>query len=347
MSSFVARNRWWLTRLAVLPLHLLAFSVVVFFLVRMIPGDPILTMTDGEISPEKYAEAQAALGLDGSLLEQFARYIGQIVRLDLGNALMSGRPVVSDIQLRLPATLELALIGLVAVGTFTLVSAYVMVMRPKNPVSRVLRAYARAAGAVPEFVIGVAAIFIFYATLQWAPAPLGRVPSNLRMPESVTGMPLLDSVLRGQWDVAWSMSGRLVLPIMVMALGHSAVLIKLLSRSLDEALEAPPTRFRIASGAPRFVVVVSMYRRALPAAATLYGVMFGNLIGGAVILEALFGFSGMGRYAIDAVNTSDIVALQGFLLVVAVLTLVVFLLVDLTNMLLDPRRRPGVRMEET
>jgi len=215
------------------------------------------------------------------------------------------------------------------------------VFRPRNPLARVLSVYARTAGAVPEFVWGVAFIFIFYATLHIAPAPLGRVSGRMRMPETVTGFPLLDALLAGNTTVATSMVEHLVLPVAVLTIAQSALLTKVLVSGLQESTTAPPTRFRIASGAPRSAVVLSMYRRAAPPAVTIIGQMTGNLVGGAVILEALFGLGGMGQYAVDAINSKDIVAIQGFLIVISALTLLVFLLLDIATMALDCRRRPG------
>jgi peptide/nickel transport system permease protein len=154
-------------------------------------------------------------------------------------------------------------------------------------------------------------------------------------------MPFLDSILRGDFAVTSSMAAHLVLPVGVMVIGHAPILLKVFTGGLRQSLDAPPTRFRTAVGCSKRVVVMSMFRRAAPPAITLLGTMFGALLGGAVIIEILFGFSGMGQYIVDAARNSDIVAIQGFTLIMAAIALTVFLLVDLLNMLVDPRRRPG------
>jgi peptide/nickel transport system permease protein len=328
-----------------LPVHIFFFSIVVFFLVRSIPGDPVLAMTGGQVTHAMYLKLKRSLGLDGSMMEQLRTFLDHLLHLQLGNSIVSGRPVTTDMKLLLPNTLELGILGLAAAVVIALVGAYFVVLHPQNPVSRVLAGYSRAAAAVPDFCLGVAGIFVFYATLHWAPAPLGLVSTNLNLPTRITGFPLLDALLRGQGTVALSIVEHLILPIAVLSLANAPILMKLLIRSLQEAVDAPPTRFRIATGASRPTVIVSMYRRALPAAVTMLGTMFGYLLGGAVVLEALFGFSGMGQYAVNAVNSKDFVALQGFLLIVGSLSLLVFFLVDLANMFLDPRRRAGTRQE--
>lgn len=346
-GSFLRHNRWWIGRVAVLPLHMLAFAVLAFFLVRAVPGDPVLTVISGNENwtQEDYDATEKALGLDGSLFGQLIRYLNDLVHLDFGTSMYTGRSVRSEILQRLPATIELALLGMAGVIIFSAIGSYLVVRHPRNPLSWLLRLYSRLAGGVPQFILAVAAIFVFYATLGWAPAPIGRLSPGVAGPEPMTRMPLVDALLQGNTAAAWSMIQHLILPVSVMVLAQSDVLMKILISSLEDAVDSPQTLMRISSGARYRTVILSAYRRALPPAATMAGVMFGQLLGGAVILEQLFGFGAMGDYAIEAVNTKDIVALQGFLLISAAVSLIVFLLVDLVNMLLDPRRRPGARVE--
>ncbi|MBO3095245.1 ABC transporter permease [Cellulomonas dongxiuzhuiae] len=347
MRAWVVRQRWWATRVAMLPAHLLVFVVLTFVLVRAMPGDPVLVLLGQNYTPQAYAALQADLGLAGSLPEQLVGYVVNLVQLDLGQSLMTGREVVAEFAQRLPGTLELAMCALAISALVSCLVAYVVVLHPRNPVSATVRAYARAAGAIPEYVLAVAGLIVFYAALGWAPAPVGRLDIQILPPPRVTGFPLLDAVLAGNVEAAGSIVSHLVLPVGVMVLAQSALLIKLWVAGLEDAIDDPVTRFRVASGASRAAVVLSVYRRAAPPVITMTGTLFGYLIGGAVVMEGLFGFNGMGQYAVDAVNSGDFIALQGFLLVVAAMSLVVFLVVDIVNMLLDPRRRPGVRVEES
>lgn len=349
MTGLLRRHRWWLGRLAILPVHIFVFAIAVFFLVRAMPGDPVMTVLGGntEYTQDDYDRIEATLGLDGSITSQLVSFLSNVMVLELGESTYTGRSVSSEIAQRLPATLELALLCLLAVIVTSSIAAYLAVFHPRGPWAVVIRVYSRLAGAVPQFVLAVAAIFVFYATLRWAPAPIGRVSIGLDMPDRVTGLPLLDSVLRGDWEVTRSMLAHLALPVAVMTVAQSDVLLKILIRSLDDQVDTPSTLFRVATGASRGSVLISVFRRAAPAAVTMAGTLFGHLLGGAIILESLFGFGGMGQYAIDAVNTKDVMALQGFLLASAVLSLLVFLIVDLTNMALDPRRRAGARVEES
>jgi len=342
VARFYASQRWWLLRLAALPVQLLAFALVVFFLLRAIPGDPVAMVSGGQFTPESYRQLQHLMGLDGSLWEQLARSMARLARLDLGDSLVSGRSIATDLAVKLPLTLELAGLALLVTILLAGAASYLVITRPRSPVSWLIRHYAAAAGAVPEFALGIAAIFIFYATLHWAPAPIGLLSPRISAPMAVTGMPLIDALLAGRGDAVASIASHLALPVLVMAVAQTPALLNILLADLAAAIAAPATRFRLATGARHFVVLLSIYRRALPASVTMLGTMFGHLLGGAIVIETLFGLDGLGRYLIEAVQSSDLTTVQAVLLVSAALSLLVFLAVDLLNMLLDPRRRAGV-----
>ncbi|WP_211298869.1 ABC transporter permease [Kineococcus rhizosphaerae] len=337
----LARNRWWLTRLVVLPLHLFLFAVATFFLVRLIPGDPAREVVGPEATQEDYLATRERLGLDGSLPDQLVTYVGRLLHADLGQSIANGRSVAAEIGDRLPGTVELAVMAFSWLVLVTLLLSTVVVARPRSAAARVVRGYAQAAGAVPEFVVGVFGIFLFYATLHVVPSPTGRIRPGLTAPEPLTHFPLLDAVLRGDVVVVNSMTSRLLLPVCVLVVSVCPVLLKQLLSSLEQTTASQPTAFMVATGARRRSIWWATYRRALPPVVTMGGNVFGSLVGGAVILESLFGLGGMGSYAVDAVSTTDFVALQGSLLVVGALSMLVFLLVDIVNMVLDPRRKPG------
>jgi peptide/nickel transport system permease protein len=345
ISSFYRNNRWWILRIAGLPLQMAAFAVLIFLLMRVAPGDPVLAAAGGNPDAETYARVKTSLGLDGSLWQQFTTYATSLLQGDLGSSIVSGRTVWSELEVRFPATLGLILVGSLCTVLFALIGSYLVVLHPRNPVSMALRLYARTAGAIPDYVIGVMGILLFYATLSWLPAPLGPLDSNVPLPNPITGFVLVDAFLSGDPATMRSATVHMILPIGVLVLSSAAVLMKILVAGLDEGIDAAPTRFRVSSGAPRHSVLASLYRRALPPALTIFGSMFGALLGGAVIIEQLFNFAGMGSYSVDAISSQDFPVQQGFFLVMAFLTLVVFLIVDVVNMILDPRRRPGKKVD--
>ncbi|WP_432561723.1 ABC transporter permease [Kineococcus sp. SYSU DK003] len=342
MNRFYRENRWWILRTLALPLHIAIFATLAFFLVRVVPGDPVAVTLEAAngYTQEQYDQAAEAMGLGGSIWNQLATFWAGFVRGDLGTSIISGRPVLSDILDRLPGTLELVLVGLVGAALLSLVLGFVLLTVPNRLVQRVVRAYSHTAGAVPPFALAVVGIFVFFVLLKWLPSPLGRTGGGVELPVW-SGFPILDAVATGSWAALWQIVLHYVLPIAVIVVCYTPYIFGQLVVGLDDAAKSAATLFRIASGANRWAVYRSIFRRAVSSAVVMFAGLLGGLIGGVVVLEQLFSFGGVGQFAVDAVNTSDFVALQGFLIVIAGICLVIFLVVDVVNMLLDPRRRPG------
>ncbi|GAA4545932.1 ABC transporter permease [Pseudonocardia xishanensis] len=337
------RQRWWVMRVLVLPVHILVFALIAFFLVRLIPGDPARAVAGPDATPETYEAVRVQLGLDGSIWTQLGRYVAGLARLDLGASIANGRPVFDEIMARLPGTVELAVVSFAILVVVTLLLSVAVVVAPRSLGARIVNGYSQAAGAVPDFVVGVIGIFVFYATLRIVPAPNGRTRPGLTEPEPITHLPLLDSVLSGRFAVTSSIMSHYLLPIVVLVASLAPLLLKQLLGALAPAAEDRSTLFRIATGAPRRTVLVSIYRRALPPTIAVFGTIFGTLLGGTVIIEQLFGLGGLGTFAVTSVAGLDFTALQGTLVLVAAISMIVFLLADVVTMALDPRRRPGVQ----
>jgi ABC-type dipeptide/oligopeptide/nickel transport system permease component len=344
-AGFYPRNQWWIVRLVTLPLYVIAFATACFFLVRLVPGDPVLARLDtaNGFTQEQYDQAAAQLGLDGSMFEQLLAFWSRLLVFDLGVSPVTGLAVWSEIISRLPQTVELVALGLIGAVLVALTLALVSLRSNSPRVRRALAAYGRLAGAIPDLAVAILGIVVFYLVLRIAPAPIGRTSPGMSAPV-LTGFPLLDSVLAGQLDVTASIVAHYVMPVLVIVMVYTPNIWKQLSLGIDEQAAAAPTLFKIASGATRPSIYLSILRRASASSVVMIGALFGALVGGVVVLEQLFGFGGLGQYAINAVDNLDFLALQGFLVVVAALCLVVYFLVDVVNMALDPRRRPGARV---
>jgi ABC-type dipeptide/oligopeptide/nickel transport system permease component len=335
----LTKNVWWAKRVAMLPVHLFVVAVAVFFLVRLVPGDPAIQITGGQASEEQLDQVRESLGLNGSVLEQLGSFLGNVVTGDLGTSIQTGQPVLNDIGARLPQTLELSLMALVLATLLAVVLSGVAVFAPRNPLAAVARAYARAAGALPDFCMGIIAILVFYVVLRVAPAPIGRLNGRESAPPAVTHFPFLDTLINGDPALVRSAAAHLVLPVAAMTVAYAPYLMKQLILGLEREVDAGSTRFRIAAGAGRAMVIVSVFRRAFPAVVVVTGSLLGGMLGGAVVMESMFGLGGIGQYAVNAVVTSDFPAMQGVLISMVAVVLVVFLVVDVVTMVLDPRRR--------
>lgn len=346
MGHFLARQRWWLTRTLVLPVHILLFSIGAFFLVRLVPGDPVLARMDltGGFNKADYDRMADAMGLGGSIWGQLADFLKQIITLDLGTSVQTNQPIWTELLSRLPSTLELIFLGLFGAVLVTLALGMCWMLTGSRWVQKALTFYANLTGALPDFAVAIVSILVLYVVFPVVPAPIGRVSPGTSLPD-VTGFPLLDCLLTGRFDVFWSMAAHYVLPVGVIVFIHAAGLWRQLKLGIEEQIDDPATLFKVASGATRRSVYRSVLRRASATAIVTLGAKFGGMLGGVIVLERLFGFGGVGQFAIDSVNTLDFPGLQGFLIVIAALCLTTFFLVDIVNMLLDPRRRPGVKVD--
>lgn len=345
-GRWFGRNRWWIFRTLWLPVHVAIFATVAFFLVRLVPGDPVLTRLQGAdtITKKQYDEVAKQMGLDGSIWHQLGAFWTTLLHGSLGISQVTGRGVWGDIMSRLPSTLELIVIGLFWVLAISFGLAFLWLRFSSKSLRVVLDGYGKLAGAIPEFALAVLGLALFYTILHIAPAPIGRINPSETLPV-VTGFPLLDTAITGHWGLFGSILGHYLLPEIVIVIAYIPHLWKQLVLGIEEAAAAPATMFKIASGATRGSIYRSVFRRASASSVVMMGAMFGGLIGGVVVLEQLFGFGGVGQYAVNAVTNNDFLALQGFLVVIAAICLIVFFLVDIVNQLLDPRRRPGAKAD--
>jgi ABC-type dipeptide/oligopeptide/nickel transport system permease component len=339
--KILANNHlWWARRVVMLPVYLFFFAIAVFFLVRLIPGDPVINAAGGQNQThEQYLATQKALGLNGSIGHQLLVYLGNLVTLHLGTSFSSGSEVLSDLVRVIPGTVETALIASLGIVVIGFLVGTTLMLRPDSALSRVFVGVSRAAGAVPDFVIGIFGILVFYLLLRIAPAPIGLFDVTLTAPKTVTGFPLIDALIAGDTQVFTSEIAHLWLPCLVLVLAYGPMLFKVLIPSIESAAGANSTKFLVSTGWKNSAVLGSVWRRAAPPAIAMFGTLFGYLLGGAVVVEQLFALQGSANYAVNAVKRSDYLALQGILLAIALISLVVFLLVDIITGVIDPRRR--------
>jgi peptide/nickel transport system permease protein len=294
-------------------LHAVAvlFGVVsVTFALLHLAGDPLAGLMPPGAAPEVESQIRAAYGLDRPLPEQYLDFVGRTMRGDFGDSWRQGRPALEAVLERLPATLwltALATILAVVVGTFLGVSA---AARPRSAWDIVARSTALLGQAVPAFWLGTMLILLFSVGLQWLPS------SGLEGP------------------------GGIILPALSLAAYPAATLTRLLRASVIETLGADYIRAARAKGLSRSRILIghALRNAALPALAFTV-LQVGFLLGGAVIVEGVFAYPGIGGLALDAVAARDIPLVEAFVWVVAVMILVVNLLTDTLAMLLDPRLR--------
>ncbi|MDO9710401.1 ABC transporter permease [Paracraurococcus lichenis] len=322
--------------LFILP-QLFGILLVSFFLIKSIPGDPAVLMLGPMATAEAVGALRSKLGLDHSLPVQFWYFLGDLVHGDLGTSWQTTRPVLEDLLQRFPATLELVTLGLLLAILIGLPLGIAAAFESKGIMGRIAGLYGLAAGALPDFWFALVLVFIFYTLFQLVPAPLGRLDFAILPPDPVTGSLLIDSLLAGDWDAFSSAAGHLLLPVLTLGVINAGPILKMAQSSTERMLQSDFSRFEVLCGLPRGMVLRHALRNALPSIITIISVLYGYLLGGAVLVEIVFSWGGAGQYAVQGVLNSDIYPVLGFVLFSAVFSLAVYLLVDILYFLIDPR----------
>ena len=286
-------------------------SILVFAIVHLLPGDPVLVMLSGaNATAEQVAELRAQMRFDDPLTVQYGRFLGRAVRGDLGRSIFSKRPVVEEIGDQLPSTLELAGAAIVIAVALGLLLGILAALRPNSWLDRLSMLVALGGVSMPSFWLGLLLIFAFSLELGWLPA---------------TG--------QGGWR-------RLLLPAATIGLNYAAVVARLVRSSFLEVLGQTYIGTARAKGlAERVVVLKHALGNALIPVVTIIGVQLGNLLAGTIIVETVFSRRGMGRLAVTAVLDKDYPLIQGVVLVSALGYVLVNLLVDVSYSIIDPRIR--------
>jgi peptide/nickel transport system permease protein len=319
--------------------QLFGIILVSFFMVKLIPGDPAVMMLGPTASQQSLAALRDKMGLSKPLWQQFAYYIGDVLHGNLGTSWQTTRPVTEDLLQRFPATLELVTFGLllaIAIGFPLGVAASRL---QSGPVRKFADYYGLLAGAMPDFWLALVLIYIFYTQLGWIAAPLGRIDLAVAPPRTITGSLVVDSLLTGNIDALSSSFGHLVLPVLTLGIINAGPILKMTQTMVTRALSSEFVQYAEICGLPRRVVLRQAVRAALPAIVTIISVLFGFLIGGAVLVEIVFSWGGAGQYAVQGVLNADVNPVLGFVVFSAVLSLVIYLVVDLIYYALDPRTR--------
>lgn len=314
--------------------------VVTFILTRALPGDPAAYFAGPAGSQEAIEEVRTKLGLDRSLPEQFVLYLRDLARGDWGNSLTTGQPVLTELAERLPASLELTLVGLVLAVIIAIPLGVLAATRPGSWIDHLCRGITTAGVSLPTFFTGLLLAYVFYFLLGWAPSPLGRLDPYTTAPDFVTGFYLIDSLLAGDGETFVAAASQLALPAITLALFVLAPLARMTRASMLGVLSADFIRTARASGLHPFKVLFTYaFRNALLPVLTTLGMVFSFLLGSNVLVEKVFAWPGIGSFAIEALVASDYAPVQGFVLAMALLYVLLNLLIDVAYGLVDPRAR--------
>jgi peptide/nickel transport system permease protein len=330
--------RYLASRLALAPLMLWLIASLVFLLLRVAPGDPIDALLGTRAPEAARAALRAQLGLDRPLAEQYGRFLGHLLRGDMGQSLTNGEPVTRLIQDSLPASLELGVVALLLAAIVGLAVGFSGIARPEGRLDLAGRLYGIGTYALPPFWAAMVVQLVFAVWLGWLPVG-GRFPATL-MPPQGTGFYLLDSLRAGDWQQLGGSLRHLVLPAATLGLLLSGIFTNALRLNLRRALGSNYVEAARSRGlSERRVVLHHALPNALLPVLTITGITVASLIGGALLIEVTFSWPGIAFRLQEAIAQRDYPLVQGIVVVVAALVVLVSVLVDLVVALLDPRIR--------
>ena len=327
-------------RLLTTAVTLSGVAVIVFVVIRVVPGNPIAMMLPPGATDEDVARLTALYGLDKSVFRQFLIWAGGVLQGDFGTSITTRQPVLGLVLGRLPATLELSVMALViatVIGGFAALTATRLRGTRSEAAIDVANGMAL---SVPDFLWGLVLILLF--GVLWPVFHIsGRVTPSIDLPFT-TNFYLFESLIRLRLDLWWDIVSHMLLPAFALAIPLAAIIGQVLKQSLKETMHLDYVTLSRTKGYSETHVIT---REALPNAVlpalTLVGVQFTFLIGGTVIIERLFSYEGLGNMAIDAVINRDLPLIQGIVILFAVIFTGVNLIVDLACAALNPRLRHG------
>jgi ABC-type dipeptide/oligopeptide/nickel transport system permease component len=331
IAAFVVR------RLLFAAPQIIAITVITFFIIRLLPGDPAAVLAGSYATPSSVASIRHQLGLDKPIWDQYLRYLDHLVHGDLGTSWFSSSSIGHELAVRVPATLELITCALVVIVVGGIGGGLLLGATKGRFQKRTVGVYGYFAGSFPDFYLGLVLSFVFFFKLGWLPSPFGRLGQGFIAPPKVTGLYTVDATLAGQWGTLGDAVKHLILPVLTLALVYAAPVLKLSSVMIDQMMNSEFCRYARACGLPRRVIARYALRNSLPPVVTLVGFTYGFLLGGAVLVETIFSWGGVGEYVVQSGNNADYFPVQAVVLLAAVFNLVVYLIVDVVHFTIDPR----------
>lgn len=317
---------------------LLGVSIVVFFMVRAIPGDPAQIMLGQQATQEQVQQLRENLGLDKPIFVQYGLFLKDALRGDLGDSIVTGRPVTTELLTRLPATLELTAFAMLIAILVGIPVGVISAVRQYSLLDKTTSVLALTGISMPIFWLAMILVVIFGVNLELLPFP-GRLDPTTGI-TAITGLVLVDSLLTLNFAGFWDGLLHLIMPALALATIPMAVIMRMTRSSMLEVMNEDYVRTARAKGVvPWRVVFKHALRNAMLPTITVIGLQTGLLMGGAIITETIFSWPGIGLYTYNSISSRDYASIQGVVLYAALLFVLVNLLVDILYAILDPRVR--------
>lgn len=314
---------------------LIGLMVITFTISHVIPADPVAFFAGENATTEQIAELRARYGFDQPMLVQLWNYFLGVLQGDFGVSVYTQRPIAEDLVSRLPATLELTFVAVLVSAVVGIPLGVLAAVHRNSPLDHVLRIVTVSGLAIASFWLAILFQLLFAMKLGVTPLQ-GRIDGW--GPDPVTGFFLIDSLIAGDWESFRSAAGHMVLPVATLAFPAMATIVRFTRAGVLDAINSNYVLYEQAMGLPRRIIIWKyVLRNALIGTVTQIGLIFGLLLAGAVVVEAVFDWPGLGLYAVQSILNSDYNAIMGFTLVTGALFILVNLLVDIAHGAIDPR----------
>lgn len=325
-------------RLVALVVSLWIVSLITFVVTRLI-GNPIYLILGPKYTEEQFQAAVIRLGLDKPLWQQYYEYLDNLLVGDLGISRYTSLPVTDELFSRGPATMELATFALLLGIAWAVPAGIVAGKNPQRRFAWFADIIARAGVAMPSFWLSLLLVFIFFAELQWLPAPLGRIDATFQDLPKMTGWMTIDALLAGNMLAFFSALRHLTMPVFALAVTTSPSIFQITRARTIEIMASDYIRSARAFGLSGRTIQIYVLRNMLAPVLTMITMTYGFLVSGTVLVEVVFTWPGLGLYAVKAMNHSDYEPVLGVVLFATAFYLIVYMFADIVNAIVDPRAR--------
>jgi peptide/nickel transport system permease protein len=332
MLRYIARRL-----LSLLPV-LLGITLLVFAFLHLIPGDPAITMLGEKATPAQVEALRERLGLNQPLPLQYLTFLGNLLRFELGNSIISGIPVAQEIRSRWPASFELSVAAMLFAVIVGVPAGIIAAVRKNSWVDNLAMSGSLIGVSMPVYWLGLLLIYLFAVYLRWLP-PSGRIGVEQGFSfQPITGLYVLDAILRGDFAALGNILSHLVLPAIALGTIPLAIVARITRSAMLEVLSQDYIRTARAKGLiERWVILKHALKNALLPVITIIGLQFGTLLSGAILTETIFSWPGIGSWIYNGILARDYPIVQGGVVFVAVVFVLVNLLVDISYAFFDPR----------
>ena len=329
--------KYFIKRLILFVIVIFGVVTVTFFLSHVIPADPVGAIL-GENAPQELVDKmERELGLDLPLDQQYIRYLKGIINWDFGISLRTQRPVSKDMRIYFPATMELAIFALFIAIIFGIIIGIISAVKRNQLPDNISRIFSLLGISMPAFWLGLLFILVLYYHLGLIPAG-GRLSPSISPPPMVSGLYLLDSLIAGEFKTFWDALYHLLGPGLVLGWIQTAYICRVTRSSMLEVLNEEYIRTARVKGLKEKIVIFRhAFKNALIPVVTMLGISFGYLLEGSVLTETVFGYPGLGRYAVNSFLSLDLNSVIGSVTLIAICYALSNLIVDMLYAVLDPR----------